>query len=146
MSLTPSTRDLTSLKAGISTLYDNTEAPEMPTTDDCTGSRPDRRICHVCNQRNGTNLWLTHCRYYSKSSAQLTGLIESSVDGPAFMRINSVDPLPYNLRTGAGNGAGRPSVRIASQKSWTHGLFIGDFARAPVGVCGAWPACKQREP
>ena len=38
-------------------------------------------------------------------------------------------------------GAGRPSVRISTQKSWTHGLFIGDFAHTPGGICGTWPAC-----
>lgn len=36
--------------------------------------------------------------------------------------------------------AGRPSVRISTQKVWTHGLFIGDFSHAPGGICGTWPA------
>jgi hypothetical protein len=41
----------------------------------------------------------------------------------------------YNI-----NGVGRPSVRIESQKSWTHGLFIADITHMPGGICGTWPA------
>lgn len=40
------------------------------------------------------------------------------------------------------NGRGRSSVRISSQKSWTHGLFIGDLAHMPGSICGTWPACE----
>ena len=40
------------------------------------------------------------------------------------------------------NGAGRQSVRISTQKSWNHGLFIADINHMPGGVCGIWPACK----
>ena len=58
------------------------------------------------------------------------------------MGVNTVDKLPIDNSTGRGDGAGRPSVRIASKKAWTHGLFIGDFAHVPAGVCGTWPACK----
>jgi hypothetical protein len=38
------------------------------------------------------------------------------------------------------DGEGRMSVRIESQESWTHGLFIGDFAHMPKPACGLWPA------
>jgi len=41
----------------------------------------------------------------------------------------------YNI-----NGVGRPSVRIQSKKSWTHGLFIADISHMPGGICGTWPA------
>lgn len=81
--------------------------------------------------------------YYSRSSAELESLIEASADGPAYMRVNSVDTLPFNSATGAGDGAGRPSVRIASKEAFTHGLFIGDFEHIPAGVCGTWPACTS---
>jgi hypothetical protein len=37
---------------------------------------------------------------------------------------------------------GRQSVRITTQKSWTHGLFIGDIEHMPDSTCGVWPACK----
>lgn len=56
--------------------------------------------------------------------------------------MNYVDKIPFNNQTGQGNGAGRPSVRIASKQAFTHGLFIGDFAHIPAGVCGTWPACE----
>lgn len=81
--------------------------------------------------------------FYSRSSAQLTNLISTSEDGPAYMRVNSVDKLPFNNATGQGDGAGRPSVRIASKQAFTHGLFIGDFSHIPAGICGTWPACKS---
>ncbi|KAK3051804.1 hypothetical protein LTR09_007104 [Extremus antarcticus] len=35
---------------------------------------------------------------------------------------------------------GRPSFRITSVQSWTHGLFIADLAHVPANVCGTWPA------
>ncbi len=42
------------------------------------------------------------------------------------------------------NGVGRPSVRIESAKSWTHGLFIADIKHMPTtkttSGCGTWPA------
>lgn len=79
--------------------------------------------------------------YYSRSSSQLTDLIRTSEDGPAYMGVNYVDKLPFNEDTGRGNGAGRPSVRIASKQAFTHGLFIGDFEHIPAGICGTWPAC-----
>ncbi|KAK5955112.1 hypothetical protein OHC33_003791 [Knufia fluminis] len=78
--------------------------------------------------------------YYSRSSAELTDLIRTSADGPAYMGVNYVDKLPFDQASGRGNGAGRPSVRIASKQAFTHGLFIGDFAHIPAGVCGTWPA------
>jgi hypothetical protein len=37
-------------------------------------------------------------------------------------------------------GEGRMSVRIESEETWTHGLFIGDFAHMPKPACGVWPA------
>lgn len=80
--------------------------------------------------------------YYSRSSSQLEGLIRASQDGPAYMGVNYVDELPFDSKTGRGNGAGRPSVRIASKQAFTHGLFIGDFEHIPAGICGTWPACK----
>ncbi|KAK5095182.1 hypothetical protein LTR70_003660 [Exophiala xenobiotica] len=78
--------------------------------------------------------------YYSRSSAQQEDLIRTSEDGPAYMGVNSVDRLPFNNETGRGDGAGRPSVRIASKQAFTHGLFIGDFEHIPAGICGTWPA------
>ena len=36
--------------------------------------------------------------------------------------------------------SGRPSVRITSNKSYNHGLFMADIAHMPGGTCGVWPA------
>ncbi|RFU33606.1 hypothetical protein B7463_g2729, partial [Scytalidium lignicola] len=35
---------------------------------------------------------------------------------------------------------GRRSVRVTSNKSYTHGLFIADIAHMPDSTCGVWPA------
>jgi beta-glucanase (GH16 family) len=35
---------------------------------------------------------------------------------------------------------GRNSVRVTSNKAYTHGLFIADIAHMPGGICGTWPA------
>jgi len=35
---------------------------------------------------------------------------------------------------------GRGSVRLSSNKAYTHGLFIADIAHMPGSICGVWPA------
>jgi hypothetical protein len=35
---------------------------------------------------------------------------------------------------------GRASVRLTSNKAYTHGLFIADISHMPGGICGVWPA------
>jgi hypothetical protein len=35
---------------------------------------------------------------------------------------------------------GRGSVRVTSNKAYTHGLFIADISHMPGGICGVWPA------
>ncbi|XXG94258.1 hypothetical protein Hte_000512 [Hypoxylon texense] len=35
---------------------------------------------------------------------------------------------------------GRPSVRLTSQDSFTHGLFIADIYHMPASICGTWPS------
>lgn len=35
---------------------------------------------------------------------------------------------------------GRKSVRLTSQKRFTHGLIIADISHMPSGTCGVWPA------
>lgn len=100
-------------------------------------------IFEAANTRKGRDPTGGLVTYYSRSSAQLTGLISSSESGPAYMGVNYVDTIPFNNLTGQANGAGRPSVRIASKQAFTHGLFIGDFAHIPAGICGTWPACES---
>lgn len=42
--------------------------------------------------------------------------------------------------TNVASGTGRKSIRITSNKSYNHGLFILDLAHMPGGICGTWPA------
>jgi len=42
--------------------------------------------------------------------------------------------------TNVAMGTGRNSIRITSNKSYNHGLFILDLAHMPGGICGTWPA------
>jgi hypothetical protein len=42
--------------------------------------------------------------------------------------------------TNIASGSGRASVRVASKKSYNHGLIILDLAHMPGGICGTWPA------
>ncbi len=63
-------------------------------------------------------------------------MINTTVNGPAYI---GVDYTNTYVSSGYPN-SGRPSVRISTEKVWTHGLFIGDFAHAPGGICGTWPA------
>jgi hypothetical protein len=37
------------------------------------------------------------------------------------------------------NGPGRPAVRLISDNTYTHGLFVLDLSHMPYG-CGTWPA------
>lgn len=41
--------------------------------------------------------------------------------------------------TNIATGSGRDSVRISSNKTYNHGLFVLDLAHMPQG-CGTWPA------
>lgn len=79
---------------------------------------------------------LTRRRYYSRSSAQQAGMINSSASQPSYIGSD------YTTLIGSTSAAGRPSVRISTKRSWTHGLFIGDFNHSPAGICGTWPACE----
>lgn len=69
------------------------------------------------------------------SGAEATALNLISVStGGVYMGVDSVTMLNPN------GTVGRNSVRITSQKSWTHGLFISDINHMPGGICGTWPA------
>jgi hypothetical protein len=68
--------------------------------------------------------------YQSQSSAQNQGLI-STDNGQVYM---GVDHTTYNP------AGGRNSVRVSSNKAYTHGLFIADISHMPGSVCGVWPA------
>lgn len=63
------------------------------------------------------------------------GYVTQSDNQPAYIGVD------YNT-TLTTTGPGRNSVRITSQKTWTHGLFIADILHMPDSICGTWPACE----
>ena len=72
-------------------------------------------------------------QYVSKKAAQGFGMINATNTSASW----GVDT------TGIFDPAaplGRPSIRITTIESWTHGLFIADLAHMPANVCGTWPA------
>ncbi|KAF2149354.1 glycoside hydrolase family 16 protein [Myriangium duriaei CBS 260.36] len=70
--------------------------------------------------------------YVDYNTALSTGLIPNA-NNPLWGvdHTNVLDP---------GNPAGRPSIRISSQKTYNHGLFIADVEHMPDSTCGLWPA------
>ena len=82
--------------------------------------------------------------YVSKGDAQSLGLI--STGSSAIMRVDNTTfyPIPPSEASYSDvDGVGRKSVRIESQKSWTHGLIIADIKHMPTSAidgCGTWPA------
>ena len=70
--------------------------------------------------------------YRNQHDAKQLGLIDTQ-GSEVFLGGNHADK--FNA-----NGKGRDSVRLESQSSYTHGLFIADFTHLPQPVCGSWPA------
>ncbi|ESZ91567.1 putative endo-1,3(4)-beta-glucanase [Sclerotinia borealis F-4128] len=68
--------------------------------------------------------------YQSQSAASAQGLINTN-NGQVYLGVDykTVNPA-----------AGRASVRLSSNKAYTHGLFIADIAHMPGSICGVWPA------
>ncbi|KAI1779602.1 glycoside hydrolase family 16 protein [Hypoxylon cercidicola] len=72
--------------------------------------------------------------YQSKENAIANNLV--SVDNEYGSVRLGVDSSTTYLT----NDTGRPSVRLTSQDSFTHGLFIADIYHMPASTCGIWPA------
>jgi len=68
--------------------------------------------------------------YYASNSDAHTWNLVTVQNNQAIIRSDS---------TTVPGSAGRTSVRISSQESWTEGLFIFDVAHMPWGL-GTWPA------
>ena len=71
-------------------------------------------------------------RYVDEITATGTGLINTYANGSSYIGVDHT-----NKYLGS---SGRPSVRLTSTQTYTHGLFIADIANMPGGVCGTWPA------
>ena len=63
-----------------------------------------------------------------EASASAAGLIGIS-NGQIYMGVDSTNAVSTS-------SAGRPSVRLTSNKAYTHGLFIADIAHMPASTCG----------
>ena len=78
--------------------------------------------------------------YVDETTAASSGLISAATGQNAKMSVDAVHTYRSDVDYSGVNGLGRPSVRIESTKSWTHGLFIADIKHMPGGICGTWPA------
>ncbi|KAJ9605036.1 hypothetical protein H2200_010425 [Cladophialophora chaetospira] len=81
--------------------------------------------------------------YVDRDTAEDDGLI-NTFGGSAQIKVDSTHTYDGNAAYSGINGVGRPSVRIESVDSWTHGLFIADIKHMPTTTdtsgCGVWPA------
>lgn len=73
--------------------------------------------------------------FQSMESANSTGLAgfiaaDNQTSKAVYMAVDSTTIAPE----------GRGSVRVQSQETYNHGLFIIDIAHMPGGICGTWPA------
>lgn len=80
-------------------------------------------------------LLITTFRYVDEKAARSNRLIAASDYASVYIGVDHSSVL-------SPAGPGRKSVRITSQKSWTHGLFVAEISHMPGGICGTWPACK----
>ncbi|EON64227.1 hypothetical protein W97_03457 [Coniosporium apollinis CBS 100218] len=72
-----------------------------------------------------------HVHYKNRSYAQDNGLINTYSDHVR-LGVDTTNRWPIG-------GQGRPSVRISTNATYQHGLFIADIRHMPFG-CGTWPA------
>lgn len=68
--------------------------------------------------------------YQGQSAANQSGLA-GYVNGAVYLGVDHKTMNP---------AGGRDSVRVTSNKPYTHGLFIADIAHMPGNACGSWPA------
>ncbi|OQO00474.1 hypothetical protein B0A48_13823 [Cryoendolithus antarcticus] len=74
-----------------------------------------------------------HVQYVNKQTAQQNGYATvSNGNKSALISVDTTNKWPNG-------GPGRPAVRLISDNTYTHGLFILDVAHMPTG-CGTWPA------
>ncbi|KAK4550137.1 hypothetical protein LTR36_003104 [Oleoguttula mirabilis] len=71
-----------------------------------------------------------HVQYVNESIAVRNGFVAAG--STANISVDTTNQWPNG-------GSGRPAVRIISDNTYTHGLFILDLVHMPWG-CGTWPA------
>ena len=72
-----------------------------------------------------------HVQYVDRAVALQNGYT-TTTNGAARMSVDTTNKWPLG-------GKGRPAVRLISNNSYTHGLFVADIKHMPTG-CGTWPA------
>jgi hypothetical protein len=72
-----------------------------------------------------------HVQYVDRATALRNGYT-TTTNGAARMSVDTTNKFPLG-------GRGRPAVRLISNNSYTHGMFIADIKHMPTG-CGTWPA------
>jgi len=68
--------------------------------------------------------------YVNQATAQAGGLINTN-NGVVYMGVD---------HTNVASNAGRNSIRVVSNRAYTHMLVVADIGNMPGGVCGTWPA------
>ncbi|KAH7147102.1 glycoside hydrolase family 16 protein [Dactylonectria estremocensis] len=79
------------------------------------------------NEKDPTNGFVEYVGFETAVSEGLAG----DRNGAIYMGVNTTTVSP---------ASGRKSVRVTSQTSFTHGLFIADIIHMPGSICGVWPA------
>lgn len=72
-----------------------------------------------------------HVQYVNRSVAERNGYA-TTTNGIARLSVDTTNMFPHG-------GPGRPSVRLESDNTYTHGIFVADVKHMPTG-CGTWPA------
>ncbi|RMY05108.1 hypothetical protein D0867_10126 [Hortaea werneckii] len=75
-----------------------------------------------------------YVHYLSRGDAEAFQLINYSNSNTARWGVDTVKYLDPDANLG------RPSLRLSSRQTWSHGLFILDLKHMPANVCGVWPA------
>jgi hypothetical protein len=71
-----------------------------------------------------------YVEYITQFEAYLLGYINTN-NNQVYLGVDSTTVNPSN---------GRLSVRVTSNKAYTHGLFIADIQHMPGSICGVWPS------
>ena len=74
-----------------------------------------------------------HVKYVTEDVAIQNGFARLSDHNTALIYPDTTNKWPR------GGPQGRPSVRIISDNTYTHGMFVLDLVHMPWG-CGTWPA------
>ncbi|KAH9834688.1 glycoside hydrolase family 16 protein [Teratosphaeria destructans] len=72
-------------------------------------------------------------QYVNRTFANQTGMLATS-DTQAAWGVDNTELF------NASAAFGRYSVRLTSNRAWTHGLFVLNLAHMPPNQCGVWPA------